>query len=570
MADAELAASLKKLTSTKKKDHVHPGQLTYVHWINSVNDSKNIIKQHGLIPEIKNDDDLKKMFPPMSHIYDYWETKTCEVAKERCIAVAEHFYSKLTTTSKRTLQRHAFYKERSSLLIHHKLMHGYALRTLKPANLKTPFLAAGIYIGCKAKPQDSRNSLRYKKGDGPENEILVDSFHLFGLASNNAYLSPRSSAAHLFKTKSGANTQDNRQKKNIQRIISNWKEDNPDEMYVPMPVAVDKPAKKATAGHDPEEVENSEDEHSKENSKALTKAKFKKPMGELGRALENLRKEHAKINQQYMLADVLKSYNAVQEMVVHGKLFDRTAYEQEEDEYGDDYTRGQEEDDEDWKASHSGDGSESDSEDSRSSEYKTGSSSSSEDDATSASDIQRTNDDGKNSIAGEEIAEANDHDAGDKDIQSNDGTGDPSNETPGNDATKPDDDVDEANKKDALETLYAYVDTLEKKVEKAGMKAKEIEQALCLKRTPDFRKPAEKACFCSLRSNDMQLIKKLYDDGPQEIEEELAEKPWIKKMVDLMLKLHWESSISELPQGSPYNKDDEIFLWKEEVSESFM
>ena len=92
------------------------------------------------------------MFPPMSHIYECSETKNDKVAKELCFAVADNFYSKLTTTSKRTLQKRAFYKERSSLLIHHKLMHGYALRTLKPANLKTPFLTAGIYIGCKAKP----------------------------------------------------------------------------------------------------------------------------------------------------------------------------------------------------------------------------------------------------------------------------------------------------------------------------------------------------------------------------------------------------------------------------------
>ena len=52
MADAELAADLKKLTSTKK-DHVQPRQLLYVHWINSINDSKSLIKQYGLIPEIK-------------------------------------------------------------------------------------------------------------------------------------------------------------------------------------------------------------------------------------------------------------------------------------------------------------------------------------------------------------------------------------------------------------------------------------------------------------------------------------------------------------------------------------
>ena len=208
MADAELAADLKKLTSTKK-DHVHPGQLLYVHWINSVNESRSLIKQYGLIPEIKKRDDLKKMFPPMSHIYDCSETKNDKVAKEMCFAVTDYFYSKLTTTSKRTLQKHAFYKERSSLLIHHKLMHACALRTRKPANLKTPFLAAGIYIGCKVKPKEHiRNSLRYKKGDGPENEMTVDRFDLFRLISNNVFLSPSTSAACLFKIKSAANNQD--------------------------------------------------------------------------------------------------------------------------------------------------------------------------------------------------------------------------------------------------------------------------------------------------------------------------------------------------------------------------
>ena len=177
MADAELAANLKKLTKAKQ-DQVHPGQLTYVHWINCVNDSRSIIKQYGLMPEIKKTDDLERMFPPMSHIYEYLETKNC-VAKDMCIIVADIFYNKLTTTSKRTLKKHAFYKERSSLLIHLKLMHACALRTLKPANTKTPFLTAGIYIACKAKPQDFRNSLCYKKGDGPENERTLDRFNLF-------------------------------------------------------------------------------------------------------------------------------------------------------------------------------------------------------------------------------------------------------------------------------------------------------------------------------------------------------------------------------------------------------
>ena len=53
-----------------------------------------------------------------------------------------------------------------------------------------------------------------------------------------------------------------------------------------MPVTVHKPARKAGTGHGPEQAKNSEDKDAKEDSRALTKVKFKKPMEELGRALE--------------------------------------------------------------------------------------------------------------------------------------------------------------------------------------------------------------------------------------------------------------------------------------------
>ena len=69
----------------------------------------------------------------------------------------------------------------------------------------------------------------------------------------------------------------------------------------------------------------------------------------------------------------------------------------------------------------------------------------------------------------------------------------------------------------------------------------------------------------------MQLIKKLYDDGPEEVEAEIAEKDWISTLVKLMLALDWQSSIGDLPDGSSYSKDNEILLWNErEVSENFM
>ena len=175
MADAELAHDLKNLTKVKQ-DKVHPGQLVYVHWINCVNESRSMIKQYGLLPGIKCTEDLKMMFPPMYHIYNYLERG---VGKDECINVAEHFYSKVTSTSKRTLPKQSFYKEKSSLLIHLKLMHAYALKTMKGANPKVAFLRAGIYIGCKTKPKFPRDSLRYMDGDGPENEKTLDKFNLF-------------------------------------------------------------------------------------------------------------------------------------------------------------------------------------------------------------------------------------------------------------------------------------------------------------------------------------------------------------------------------------------------------
>ena len=63
----------------------------------------------------------------------------------------------------------------------------------------------------------------------------------------------------------------------------------------------------------------------------------------------------------------------------------------------------------------------------------------------------------------------------------------------------------------------------------------------------------------------MQLIKKLYDDGPEEVEAEIAEKDWISILVKLMLALNWHSSIRDLPEGSSISRHDEILLWNDSV-----
>ena len=95
VADAELANNLKKLSKSnfKKKDHTHPGQLAYVHWINAVRDSMLIIRRHGLIPEQGNYKHLRHMFPPLSAIIDHFNSKDKTVKRQACNEVVQFFFS---------------------------------------------------------------------------------------------------------------------------------------------------------------------------------------------------------------------------------------------------------------------------------------------------------------------------------------------------------------------------------------------------------------------------------------------------------------------------------------------
>ena len=492
MADAELANDLRKLTKATKNDQAHPGQLVYVHWINCVNDSRSIIRQYGLMPDIKKSDDLKDMFPPMSIIYDYLGATNGGDAKQACNGVTQHFFKNLTIPSKRTLTKQAFYRRRSSLLIYHKLMHACALKTLKPNNKTTPFLAAGLYIGCKTRPKDYRNSLCYRKGDGPENERVVDKFNLFQLTSNEVYLSPLSSAAHIFKTKSSYDADNTKQRRKHGSNVNKWKTSNENGIYVAMPLELEDVGNEASAKGSGVAKGTAEDD-----SKAFTKTRFKKPMGKLGKELQKCKKNLTKIGKVHLLSDVLVKYNTIQVMVGHGLLFDRLANDDEEEEDVD----GDEEDSED-----EGEGN----------NYESSSDESTDSSASSGSD--------------------------------------------GNDDDK---DQDDAKNEDALAALYDYIEHLNGKVIKAKMTGAEIQIALGLKRTPNFRRQKEKSYFCSLKSDDMKCIKKLYkgDDSSEEVIAAIAEKKWLQPLVKLMRALNWSDSIDGLPDNNSIGEETSILLW---------
>ncbi len=512
MADAELANDLKKLTSAKV-DKVHPGQLIYVHWINCVNESRSIIKQYGLMPEIKNTDDLNMLFPPMSRIYDWIESG---VEKDMCLCVTDHFYSKVTTASKRSLAKQSFYKEKSSLVTHLKLMHAAALKRLKKefpkVFAKAPFLKAGTYVGCKATPNDQRDSLCYRDGEGPENIRILDSFNGFRLTTNETFLTPLATAAHLFEPKNAASTKGKSRREKYQVIVANWKRDNNYRPYVPMPVMTEKPANNAGNGRGSEDTNSDVDD-----SKALTKVKFREPMRKLGKALEKCLKEHAKNKQEHILTDVLIKYNAIQKMVGYGKTL---PIKQQEDIDEDDSNMDEVEEDSEYEEIQDND--ESDSEDADS-----GSGSDNE-----SGSISDNNDD-------------NTHDVNDK---------------------------DGANKEDALTVLTNHIDgELKGKVKRSKMPAADIQSVLGLTEQPNLKSKTDRAYFCSFKSDDMKLIKKLYvKNDSEEVRAEIANKEWIPSLVRLMLDLNWHSSVKDLPDESTYNEEDEILLWNPIVSEKFM
>ena len=590
MADAELANDLKKLTSAKV-DKAHPGQLIYVHWINCVNESRSIIKQYGLMPEIKDTEDLIKLFPPMTCIYDWIESG---MEKDMCLSVTDHFYSKVTTASRRSLAKQSFYKEKSSLVTHLKLMHAAALKRLKKefpkVFAKANFLKAGTYVGCKETRKDLRDSLCYRDGEGPENIRILDSFNGFRLTTNEIFLTPLSTAAHLFEPKNAASTNGKSKRKKYQEIVANWRRDNDYRPYVPMPDMTEKPANNTGNGRGSGGANSNVDD-----SKALTKVKFRDPMKKLGKALEECLKEHVKNKQEHILTDVLDKYNVIQKMVGYGKTLTIKQQGDIDEDYSNEDEVGEESEydevqDNDESYSEDADGSSGSDDESRSASD------------TDSNDVEENDDDAR--------SDASDG-SGDDDAVGNrardDNTEDPPEGTnkaiPGNNVavgdsangaadgdnshgeSKDDDehsnddddhDVNDKNgpdKEDALTVLTNHIDReLKGKVNRSKMPAVDIQSVLFLTKKPNFQKKAHRAYFCSLKSDDMKLIKKIYEkkNDSEEFRAEIANKEWIPSLVRLMLDLNWSSSVKDLPDESKYNEENEILLWNPIVSEKFM
>ena len=579
MADAELANNLKKLTKQGKKDHANPNQLYYTHWINCIQDSKTIIRKHGLIPDLRSESELKKMFPPLSAIARHFKARDTTVTKQACNDVIQHFFSSrkeglLGSASVRTFQRKSFYHRPRSLLIFHKLMHAWALKTLHPKNKDTAFLQGGVYHGCKDKPKENIRDSLYLKLAGSKTSIRqVDKFGDFKLISNSVYLDPSSTAARLFKTKR-THDPDVKQLKRLGKNIRVWKQSNANKPYVKLP---DEDIKA-------DDVIQVASEDDKDVPKGFTKRSFKEPMSTLTDALQILNLQLNSEGKGGILENVLTAYNVIQKMTGQGTFFPVDNDDQDGSEVGDEEEDEEEEDDggedddakddEEWK--YDVENVEEDDDDEKGEDSEEEEESDDGMDEEVREDINANEGGGANVNEQQQEEKNDDNDLGDgkDDVDKEEGRGRKENEG-GEENRDGQDDVNVVptsneesvdNIEDVLNDLNTYIRGLKKEGVTCGaLTGKEIQDVLNLNKTPSLRTANQKKYFYSVKSERwMKHIKRLYKNGNGISSLEIDVKNgWIKELAIRLKSLNWEDSIDGLAEKKTLGDENVLLLWNQ-------
>ena len=231
IADAELATTLKKATKTKD-DHAHAGQLEYTHWINCIIDSTAIMRWYGIAPSIRSRDVVEQMLPDLLVFIDHFNAKDKKQTKTSCATLATNMFGPkgfVSAVNRRELGAIKCYNRPRSLLVFLKLLHAYAIKNFKKTQ---PFLSGGLYHGCKNPGGYYRDSLYVKDKDDKQILIKVDDFKFFALATNQAFVSPRTMAAYLFNFKGPRNLQNHHSISYPKRQIHTWKAHNEEGPYI--------------------------------------------------------------------------------------------------------------------------------------------------------------------------------------------------------------------------------------------------------------------------------------------------------------------------------------------------
>lgn len=553
IADSELANIQKRLSKARygSKDHVSSGQLGYVYWINAVRDSMLILRRHSLLPQPSSLKQLRKLFPPLAAIIDQFNSKENASKKQACNDVIEFFFgneagSCLGTSASRLFSKQSFYNDPSSILIYLKLFHGYALWVLQPQHKDMAFLVGGRYHGCKIAPTDRRDSLYLSPAHLEISDTRqVDAFNECQLTDNLIFLAPQSTAAHLFKTKANIT-----EPVALKEKVNEWTKADNLGCYVGMPKAND-----VIDDDDKEEDGEQGGRIEKVARKGFTKQLFKVPMDKLSSALTSLSSAIDNTDAGCAaLNDVLHQHNILVQMTTHGTPI---ALMQEEtnanvkrvdNNKNSDSSTASSSDDAVSKSSGSTSTEESESEETGDDNSKTDKTEESEkDDQPGDENVTRKEDD----------SSTHNSDTNEKEDAQVEKDTEVSGEVTGG-----------AEGEFSHENVVAQMKQFETNgVTDGGMKGPDINAALGLETKADFRSKVDKRFFHSIKSEDMQEIKALYndrDDAP-------CEKPWMKNFVKYLKQLRaedWANSINDLPDIEERDEEGEmddnvLLLWKE-------
>ena len=102
----------------------------------------------------------------------------------------------------------------------------------KAKKRSVPFLAGGLYRGCKGGVDYARDRLFLKDKDNNKRSNKVKDFGEFALTTNNVFISPQAMANYLFKFKGSCSVKENETIRELKRNITAWKDANGNNKYI--------------------------------------------------------------------------------------------------------------------------------------------------------------------------------------------------------------------------------------------------------------------------------------------------------------------------------------------------
>jgi len=209
----------------------------------------------------------------------------------------------VSSVNGRVLKASKLYNNPMSLLVFQKLVHAYAIRKHKKS---VPFLAGGVYHGCKNAGSHARDSLFIKDGTSKNKWNKVDGFRAFSLVTNKVFVSPRTMATHLYKFMGYGAVGDNVPLRELKQQITLWKGANK------MPYIEVKDVYGGEVGVGVEGGGGSA-------NKKLTKQAFTDPMRKLTTSLESLhdalKDENCDLASKRLTKDVTGAFNNIVQLV---------------------------------------------------------------------------------------------------------------------------------------------------------------------------------------------------------------------------------------------------------------